>query len=569
MMHTIVEEGLVDEAFVRDRTSGYAELKRNVEGFSPEAMAPVCGIPAETIRTVARLFATSKASMILWGMGISQHVHGTDNARCLIALSLMTGQIGRPGTGLHPLRGQNNVQGASDAGLIPMMYPGLPARRVAAKRGRKFERLWNTQLDEKPGLTVVEIMDAVHADEIRGMYIMGENPAMSDPDVHHARAALAHLEMLVVQDIFLTETAYLADVVLPASAFPEKTGTFTNTDRLVQLGRQALEPPGDARQDLWIIQQIARRRGPRLDTTPDPREVFDEMRQAMPSIAGITWQRLEAESAVTYPCVAEGDPGDRVVFTEDFPTDTGRGAPGPGRHHPGRRAPRRRIPDGADHRPPARALAHRQHDAARPGARRDRAGAGGVDPPARSGATRRAPGRRRHRRIAARQVSLYARADDGMPRGALFIPFCYYEAAANMLTNPALDPFGKIPEFKYCAIRVRPGRAARRALHVRRRAAARRAGGGVMKGCIDADTGERTGGASGCVADSHRTSIDRRSEQLAGRTRTFLLPSALSDRRPSRSVRARTQPAGSEPAASEPSAGPLVPPALAAVKETT
>ena len=184
--------------------------------------------------------------MILWGMGISQHVHGTDNARCLIALSLMTGQVGRPGTGLHPLRGQNNVQGASDAGLIPMMFPDY--RRVDNAGARDaFEALWGASLDPKPGLTVVEIMDAVHAGKIRGMYIMGENPAMSDPDVAHARQALAALEMLVVQDIFLTETAYLADVILPASAFPEKTGTFTNTDRLVQLGRQALSPPGEAR----------------------------------------------------------------------------------------------------------------------------------------------------------------------------------------------------------------------------------------------------------------------------------------------------------------------------------
>ncbi len=235
MMHTIVEEGLVAESFIADRTSGYDELRKNVAGHSPEAMAPVCGIPAATIREVARLYATSKGSMILWGMGISQHVHGTDNARCLIALSLMTGQVGRPGSGLHPLRGQNNVQGASDAGLIPMMFPDY--RRVDNGGARDgFEALWGTTLDPKPGLTVVEIMDAVHAGKIRGMYIMGENPAMSDPDVAHARQALAALEMLVVQDIFLTETAYLADVILPASAFPGE-------DRHVHQHR----PPGPAR----------------------------------------------------------------------------------------------------------------------------------------------------------------------------------------------------------------------------------------------------------------------------------------------------------------------------------
>src|SRR6059058_2623067 len=190
-------------------------------------------------------------------MGISQHVHGTDNARCLIALALICGQIGRPGTGLHPLRGQNNVQGASDAGLIPMFFPDYRAVDNADIRA-SVEKAWGTKLDPKRGLTVVEIMKAVHAGVIKGMYIMGENPAMSDPDANHAREALAALEHLVVQDIFLTETAYLADVILPASAFPEKTGTFTNTDRLVQLGRQAIDPPGDARQDLWIIQDMAR-----------------------------------------------------------------------------------------------------------------------------------------------------------------------------------------------------------------------------------------------------------------------------------------------------------------------
>src|SRR5467141_3620555 len=226
MLHTIVEEGLVNEAFIRDRTSGYEALAENVKKFSPEAMAPVCGIDAKTIREVARLYATSKASIIMWGMGISQHVHGTDNARCLIALALATGQIGKPGSGLHPLRGQNNVQGASDSGLIPMFYPDY--QRVATPEAKaRFEKLWGMELDAKPGLTVVEIMHAARKREIRGMYIMGENPAMSDPDVDHAREALASLDHMVVQDIFLTETAYLADVVLPATAWPEKVGTVT------------------------------------------------------------------------------------------------------------------------------------------------------------------------------------------------------------------------------------------------------------------------------------------------------------------------------------------------------
>jgi formate dehydrogenase major subunit len=455
MMHTIVDEGLVARDFIDDRTSGFDALKKNVANHSPEAMAPVCGIPAETLREVARLFATSKGSMILWGMGISQHVHGTDNARCLIALSMMTGQVGRPGTGLHPLRGQNNVQGASDAGLIPMMYPDY--RRVDNAGARdKFEALWDTPLDAKPGLTVVEIMDAVHAGEIRGMYIMGENPAMSDPDVHHARAALAALEMLVVQDIFLTETAYLADVILPASAFPEKTGTFTNTDRLVQLGRQALDPPGEARQDLAIIVQLARKLG--LDWKYEhPRDVFDEMRTAMPSIAGITWDRLERESAVTYPCEKEGDPGTRVVFTENFPTDSGRGKFVPAKVIPAAEQP--------DSEYPFVLITGRQLEHWHTGSmtrRTEVLDAIEPDPVASLNsldlAAMNVPPDGMIT-VASRRgsISLRARADDGTPRGAVFIPFCYYEAAANLLTNPVLDPFGKIPEFKYCAVRVTAG----------------------------------------------------------------------------------------------------------------
>jgi formate dehydrogenase major subunit len=455
MLHVIVEEGLVDQGFIDDRTSGYEALAQNVKAFSPERMAPVCGIDAETIRKVARLYATSSGSMIFWGMGISQHIHGTDNARCLIALALSTGQIGRPGTGLHPLRGQNNVQGASDSGLIPMFYPDY--QKVGApKARRRFETLWGVELDPEPGLTVVEIMNAAKRHEIRGMYVMGENPAMSDPDVDHAREALAALDHLVVQDIFLTETAYLADVILPATAWPEKNGTVTNTDRMVQLGRKAIEPPGDAREDLWIINELARRLGLDWDYS-HPREVFAEMRQCMDSIAGVTWERLERESSVTYPCEKEGDPGQPVVFVTRFPTESGRGQFVPadlitaaerpdaeypmvlitGRQlehwHTGSMTRRASVLDSIEPEPVASVhpfdLEHL-----------------GVKP----GETLTIESRRG-------KISLYARADEGTPVGAVFVPFCYYEAAANMLTNPALDPFGKIPEFKYCAVRISKG----------------------------------------------------------------------------------------------------------------
>ncbi|MGA1691830.1 MAG: formate dehydrogenase subunit alpha [Burkholderiaceae bacterium] len=458
MMHVIVTEGLVDKDFIASRTIGYEDLEKNVAGYSPEAMAPICGIDAQTIREVARLYATSKGSMILWGMGVSQHVHGTDNARCLIALALMTGQIGRPGTGLHPLRGQNNVQGASDAGLIPMVYPdyqkvGDPAVRAA------FAKAWGVpveSLDDQPGLTVVEVMHAIDRGEIRGMYIQGENPAMSDPDAHHARHSLASLDLLVVQDIFLTETAYLADVILPASAFPEKTGTFTNTDRLVQLGRQAVTPPGEARQDLWIIQDMARQLGLNWQYT-HVSQVFDEMRKTMPSIGGITWERLEQDGAVTYPCLKEGDPGDRVIFTDRFPTATGLA----------RFVPADIIP--ANERPdtdfPLVLITGRQLEHWHTGSMTRRAtvlDALEPDPvalihPLDLDGFGVVPGDVVTLRSRRGQVSLYARADEATPRGAIFVPFCYYEAAINQLTNAALDPVGKIPEFKYCAVQLEKG----------------------------------------------------------------------------------------------------------------
>jgi formate dehydrogenase major subunit len=459
MIYTIIEENLVDPEFIRQRTTGFEALKENSKGFSPEVMAPLCGIPAETIREVARAYATSKASIILWGMGISQHVHGTDNARCLIALTLMTGQIGKPGSGLHPLRGQNNVQGASDAGLIPMMYPDY--QRVDSPEAiARFEKYWGQPLDHKPGLTVVEIMDAACEGKIRGMYVMGENPAMSDPNAHHAREGIARLEHLVVQDIFLTETAYLADVVLPASAWPEKTGTVTNTDRMVQMGRRALDMPGDARQDLWIIQELGKRLGLAWNYTgaeSGVAQVYEEMRHAMNSIGGISWERVEAQSCVTYPCRTEDDPGASVVFTEDFPTKDGRA----------RFVPADIIP--ADERPDAEypfvLITGRQLEHWHTGSMTRRASVlDALEPQAVASmhpldldALGAQPGDVITVTSRRGEIALTARADDGTPRDTIFIPFAFYEAAANRLTNPALDPFGKIAELKYCAVKVEKG----------------------------------------------------------------------------------------------------------------
>ncbi len=452
IMHVIVTEELFDRNYIAGYTENFEEFCQHLQAFPPETMAEVCGIEAERLRHIARTFAGADNAMIFWGMGISQHVHGTDNARCLIALALMCGQIGRPGSGLHPLRGQNNVQGASDMGLIPMVYPNYQAVDVAQNRQR-FEEFWQAKLDPDKGLTVVEINDAIHADTIKGMYIMGENPAMSDPDLEHARAALGKLEHLVVQDIFLTETAAYADVILPASAFPEKDGTFTNTDRRVQLGRQAIEPPGEARQDFWITQEIARRMGLAWNYS-HPREIFAELRQCMEPLAGISWQRLEREDAVTYPCAAEDEAGQEVIFGTGFPTASGRG-----KFVPAAVLPPDELPD--DDYPlvltTGRLLEH-WHTGAMT---RRSSVLDAIEPEAfghfsshdlaalklDGGSMVRVSTRRG-------SVELKARVDDWVPPGMVFIPFCYPEAAANLLTNPALDPFGKIPEFKFCAARV-------------------------------------------------------------------------------------------------------------------
>jgi formate dehydrogenase major subunit len=452
MLHVIVAEGLVDIQYVQAHTEGFEQFKAKVADFAPERMAEICGISAERIREVARLYAKSERSIIFWGMGVSQHTHGTDNARCLIALALTTGQIGRPGTGLHPLRGQNNVQGASDAGLIPMVFPDYRSVENADIR-KSFEDFWGTTLDPKRGLTVVEIMHAIKRDEIKAMYVLGENPAMSDPDVQHAREALAHLEHLVVQDIFLTETAWHADVVLPASAHAEKWGTFTNTNRQVQLARPVVSPPGEARQDWELVQEIARRVGLPWSYT-HASDVFDEMTKVMPSLANITWARLEREESVTYPCDAPDKPGNEIIFATSFPTASGRA-----RIVPAELTAPDEMPD-ADFPmvlTTGRLLEH-WHTGSM--TRRSRT-LDTLEPEAIAGLNPREmerlgihPGETITVATRRGAVTLKARADRDVAEGMIFIPFAFAEAPANMLTNPQLDPMGKIPEFKYCAARI-------------------------------------------------------------------------------------------------------------------
>ncbi|UOA30757.1 Putative formate dehydrogenase [Sulfitobacter sp. DSM 110093] len=453
IMHVIVEEGLYDAQYIAAYTENWEAEKAHLKDFSPEKMAPICGIEAEVLRDVARTFARAKAGMIFWGMGVSQHIHGTDNSRCLISLALMTGQIGRPGAGLHPLRGQNNVQGASDAGLIPMFLPDYQPVGDDGVRSA-FTEVWGSgDFSAEKGLTVTEIMDAVHEGDIKAMYVLGENPAMSDPDVDHARAALAKLDHLVVQDIFLTETANYADVILPASAFAEKAGTVTNTNRQVQMGRPAVSPPGEARADWWIEVELAKRLGLGW-SYESPADVFAEMKLNMKSFDNITWDRLARENAVTYPSLSESDPGQAIVFSEGFPRPEGRAKFTPAAIV---------APDDApDDAYPMILTTGRQLEHWHTGSMTRRSKVlDGLEPEANCSlhpsTLRRlgvAPGE--HVRLSTKRgsIEIMAREDRAVAPDMVFLPFAYVEAAANILTNPAVDPYGKIPEFKFSAVRV-------------------------------------------------------------------------------------------------------------------
>ncbi len=452
IMHVIVEEEMYDKSYIKHHTTGFQILKEHLKNYSPEKMQINSGIDASLIREVARIYGKTDKGIIFWGMGISQHIHGTDNARCLISLALMTGNIGKKGTGLHPLRGQNNVQGASDAGLIPMMYPDY--QLVNEDSNIKFyEDFWKTDLDTNKGLTVVEIMNAINENKIKGMYILGENPAMSDPDLNHARAALQKLEHLIVQDIFLTETATYADVILPASAWPEKNGTVTNTNRQVQIGRKAIESPGEAKEDWWIVNELAKRLGLKWDYK-HPKDIFKEMSEAMPSLQNITWDRLEKENSVTYPCKSIESKGDEIVFGDKFPTKDGKG-----KFVAASVIPPDEMPDSNY---PMILTTGRQLEHWHTGAMtRKASNLNAIEPEATVSLSPKDIEENNiilgdYVKVSTRRgsINIRVREDRAIPQGVLFIPFCYEEAAANLLTNAALDPFGKIPEYKYCAAKL-------------------------------------------------------------------------------------------------------------------
>ena len=452
VMHEIIARDLVDREFIAQRVTNYGELAKVVKEYPPERAAQICGISADTIREVARLWGEAGAAVIYWGMGISQHTTGTDNARCLIALCSITGQVGRQGTGLHPLRGQNNVQGASDAGLIPMFYPDYQLVTNEDARDR-FQAAWDRELDPERGLTVTEIVASALKGGVRGMYMMGENPFLSDPNVNKVRKALAALEFLVVQDIFLTETAEFADVILPATSYMEKDGTYTNTDRRVQIKRKVLDPPGEAREDWRIICDIATRIGLPMEYE-SPREIFDELVSLSPNYAGLSYDNLGRQGKLYPNPDPEHTDGTVVLFDEEFGTDDGKAHLVPAEWLPAKELPDDEYPFVLN---TGRLLEHwhtgsmtrRSYalDAIAPEAHvylnPDDAAAMGIE----EGDYARITSRRG-------SIELAAKLSHRDTPGTCFIPFHFREAAANVLTIDEIDPMGKIPEFKFCAVKV-------------------------------------------------------------------------------------------------------------------
>ncbi|MGH0035091.1 MAG: formate dehydrogenase subunit alpha [Myxococcota bacterium] len=452
MMNVIIAEDLVDHDYVERHTRDFERVADTVRAYTPEVASGICGVPAGTIREVAVEYGRARGAITYWGMGMSQHVHGTDNCRSIISLALMTGNVGRPGTGLHPLRGQNNVQGASDAGLIPMVLPDYQPVGDPAVR-RRFEAAWGVELDPEPGLTVVEIMAAAREGRIKGMYMLGENPFLSDPNTNKVRESLAALDFLVVQEIFLTETAEFADVVLPATSQLEKLGTYTNTDRRVQLGRPALAPPGEARLDWQIVADVSTRMGFPMEYG-SASEIFDEMVGLSNAYRGLGHEVL-GESGKLYPCPdPEHSDGTVVMFGDGFPTDDGRARFVPAEH------------TGADELPdeayPFLLVTGRLLEHWHTGVMTRRSKALSSIEPEPFVDVHADDGRRLGVtdgdwvRIRSRRGSIVLKVRQGgsTQPGSVFVPFHFREAAANVLTTDRLDPDGKIPEFKVCAVQV-------------------------------------------------------------------------------------------------------------------
>jgi len=451
MLQVIISEGLCDEAFIRDRTEDFEKVRECVKNCTPEWAEPITGIVADDIREAARLYASAESGSIAYSMGITQHTTGTDNVLALANLAMITGNVGRASTGVNPLRGQNNVQGACDLGALPNKYPGY--QDVADPEIReRFEAAWNTPLSPDVGLTVTEIVNAAGSGSIRGLYVMGENPLLSDPNLNHVKHALEDIEFLCVQDIFMTETAELADVVLPAASFAEKEGTVTNTDRRVQRVRKALPKPGDARDDWSILCDVATRIGyPMCYSSPS--EIMDEIATVSPIYAGIAFDRLE-EQGISWPCPDKNHPGTPFLHEGEFKRGRGKfhatpfkaAAEEPDDEYPlllttGRylyhwhtRTMTSRTKGLEELCPPVPIEIHPE-DAAKRGIKEGEV----IDVSSRRGT-----------------IKANAKVTERSPRGTVFMAFHFHEGAANILTNDATDPIAKIPEFKVCAVRLSP-----------------------------------------------------------------------------------------------------------------
>lgn len=449
IMHVILRESLEDREFIRNHTEDFEEFRASLAEFTPEVGERITGVPKEKIIEAASLYGNAGRAGIYYTMGMTQHTHGTDNVYCIANLALMTGNLGKESAGVNPLRGQNNVQGATDMGCIPNMYPGYQRVDIPSVR-EKFEQEWGMKLSERIGLTATEMTDAAIQGTLRAMYIMGENPVLSDPDVNHTIKALKKLEFLVVQDIFLSETAELADVVLPAASFAEKEGTFTNTERRIQRVRKAVNPPGDARRDSLIIAELCKRFGHEMKYH-SIEAVFQEIGRLWSAVAGVTYRRIR-KWGLQWPCPTLHHPGTPYLFKGGFPRGKGRFTVV--RYRPSAELPDNEYPfvlstgrqlfqyhTGTMTRRTAaiETIASRPYVEVHPD---DAAILGIVD-----GQKIRVSSRRG-------SIEIHARVTNRPLRGMVFIPFHFKEAAANVLTNTATDPVCKIPELKVCAVKI-------------------------------------------------------------------------------------------------------------------
>jgi formate dehydrogenase alpha subunit len=450
MARVIIDEGLADQKFISERCEDYEAYRQSLEGYTLEYAERETGVPQEKIAEAARLYATRKPAAIIYTMGITQHSHGTDNVIATANLAMLTGNLGKPGAGVNPLRGQNNVQGACDMGALPTVYSGYQPVNDPAVR-QKFQQAWGVPLNPNPGLTLTDTFDAIHRGRIKAMYIIGENPALSEPDIKHAREALEKLEFLVVQDIFMTETAQLADVVLAGASFAEKDGTFTNTERRVQRVRQAIEPVGDSRPDWRITAELARKMGGKGFEYESAAAVMAEINRLTPSYGGITWERLE-EKGLQWPCPTVEHPGTPILHTEKF--TRGRGKFIPVSYQPPAELPDAAYPlilitgrnlfqyhTGTMTRKVAglNLLKKEEEVEINPA---DAAKLSVVDGEMVKVSSRRG------------EVMVRAKVTGVTPEGSVFMTFHFAETPTNVLTNAALDPVSRVPEFKFCAVRV-------------------------------------------------------------------------------------------------------------------